>query len=145
VTHLAGILAAFCAGLFAGAAAYITFVEQPVRLRDTPAIALTEWRPRYPRAAGMQASLAVVGALGGLWRWWEGGGLGWLFGSLLLGAVVPITLVVILPTNRRLFDPSLPADAPEARQLLARWGRLHAIRTGLSLAAFVLFLALLTR
>src|SRR5262245_65040840 len=99
--YFAGMLAAFCAGLFAGAAAYITFVEQPVRLRDTPAIALTEWRPRYPRAAWMQASLAVVGTLCGLGRWWEGGGLGWLSGSLLLGAVVPVTLVVILPTNRR--------------------------------------------
>ena len=143
--YFAGMLAAFCAGLFAGAAAYITFVEQPVRLRDTPAIALTEWRPRYPRAAGMQASLAVVGTLGGLARWWEGGGLGWLSGSLLLGAVVPITLVVILPTNRQLFDPSLASAAPEAKQLLGRWGRLHPIRTGLSLAAFVLFLALLAR
>jgi Domain of unknown function (DUF1772) len=31
-----------------------------------------------------------------------GGSLGWLVGALALGAVVPFTLVVIMPTNKRL-------------------------------------------
>jgi Domain of unknown function (DUF1772) len=35
-------------------------------------------------------------------------------------------------------------DSPETRALLVRWGRLHAVRTVLSLAAAVLYLWLLS-
>ena len=54
---------------------------------------------------------------------------------MLLGLVVPYTLVVILPTNKRLLDRALSPDAPETRQLLRRWTALHAVRTVLGLAA----------
>jgi hypothetical protein len=50
------------------------------------------------------------------------------------------TLVVILPTNKRLLDPSLDARGIEAVKLLARWSRLHAVRTLVSTLAFVIFL-----
>jgi Domain of unknown function (DUF1772) len=59
-----------------------------------------------------------------------------------LGFVVPYTLLVAMPTNR-LSDPTLPADSPEAVALLARWGRLHAVRTAVSLVAFLVFVGLL--
>jgi len=143
VTILAGIIATFSAGLFAGAALYVTAVEQPVRLRDTRAIALVEWRPRYPRAAVMQAMLALVGALAGLTQWWASADFRWGAGAVLLGSVVPYTLLVAMPTNRRLSDPILAADSPEALALLARWGRLHAVRTAASLVAFLVFVGLL--
>jgi hypothetical protein len=48
---------------------------------------------------------------------------------------VPYTLVVILPTNKRLMDRALAPDSPEARALLRRWTALHAVRTVLGLAA----------
>jgi hypothetical protein len=54
--------------------------------------------------------------------------------------VVPYTLVVILPTNRRLLDPALEPDTPEAARLLRRWGLLHLVRTLLGLVAFALML-----
>ena len=53
-------------------------------------------------------------------------------GALLLGAVVPFTLVVIFPTNTRLLDPALDPRGTEASQLLRQWGRLHAVRSALS-------------
>jgi hypothetical protein len=143
VTVLAGVIATLSAGLFAGAALYITVVEQPVRLRDTMGIALTEWRARYPRAAVMQATLAVVGALAGLTQWWLSANSWWAVGGLLFGSVVPYTLLVVIPTNRRLSDPRLAATSPEARVLLARWGQLHAVRTGVSVVAFLIFSVLL--
>jgi hypothetical protein len=65
--------------------------------------------------------------------------------DLLLGAVVPFTLIVILPTNNRLLDPSLDPRSARAAELLARWGRLHMTRSGLSSAAFVLFLLRMAR
>jgi len=137
-------LATIAAGLFAGAAVYITLVEHPARLSCGVALALTEFRPSYKRAAVMQAALAVVGTVAALAHAVAAGGLAWVAGALLLGSVVPFTLLVILPTNTRLLDQGLDASGPEAAALLARWGRLHAVRSALSLAAFLLFVGLLT-
>jgi hypothetical protein len=45
-------------------------------------------------------------------------------------------LIVILPTNKRLLDPTLDRGSPEAAALLERWGRLHAVRSVASGVAF---------
>ena len=134
------ILAILCAGLFAGAAVYLTAVEHPARLACGTAVAIREFGPSYRRATVMQASLAVLGLLAaaGAWRQEHHGAL--LIGGLLLGAVVPFTLIAILPTNRQLLDPSLDAESPEAAALLRRWGWLHAVRRVLGMAAFVILL-----
>jgi hypothetical protein len=55
---------------------------------------------------------------------------------VLLGAVVPFTVLGIMPTNRRLEEPGRHGETPETMHLLERWGRLHAVRTWLSLVAF---------
>jgi hypothetical protein len=136
-------LATIATGLFAGAALYISAVEQPARMSCGSAVALLEWRPSYQRAAMMQASLAIIGALMALVCWQQGAGRGWLVAGLAIGAVVPFTLLVIAPTNQRLFDESLKEDSAEAVALLERWGRLHAVRTCLGLAAFAIELALI--
>jgi hypothetical protein len=139
---IAALLATLAAGLFAGAAIYLTFVEHPARVSCGPALAVTEFGPSYKRATVMQAPLALVGASAGIVRWAAGGGLGWVVGAVVLGAVVPFTLVAILPVNHRLLDAALDKASPEATALLARWGRLHAVRSVLSLVAFVWFLIL---
>lgn len=93
----------------------------------------------------MQACLAIVGCVTGLWSAWEGSD-GWLaLGAILLGAVVPFTLLVILPTNHRLLDTALDPRSQEATQPLVLWGRLHAVRSALSSAAFLLFVVRLAR
>jgi len=139
------LIATGCAGLFAGAAIYITLVEHPARMSCGPRLAVTEFGPSYRRAAAMQAALASVGTIAALARWVGEGGAPWLAGALLLGLVVPFTLIVILPTNKRLLDPALEAESREAATLLRRWGRLHAVRAVSSLAAFAAFLLGLAR
>ena len=134
------IVAALCAGLFAGAAIYITVVEHPARMSCGNDVALREFAPSYRRATVMQASLAVIGCLAGLWSAWVLGDAWVGFGALLLGAVVPFTLVVILPTNKQLLNPSLDPSDTRTTELLIRWGRLHAVRSVLSSTALVLFL-----
>ena len=114
------IVATVCAGLFAGAAIYITAVEHPARLACGTALALREFAPSYRRATVMQASLGVVGLLAAVGAWWRAGHGGLLVGGLLLGAVVPFTLVGILPTNRRLLAPNLDPESAEAAALLVR-------------------------
>jgi hypothetical protein len=54
-------MAAVAAGLFAGAAIYVTAVEHPARLSCGPELALREFAPSYKRGTIMQASLAVWG------------------------------------------------------------------------------------
>lgn len=131
------LVALLCTGLFAGAAIYITLVGHPARLEcgTTPAIA--EFGPSYRRAAVMQASLAAVGCLAGVVAWTQGSPTPVLVSGLLLGAVIPFTLIVIMPTNKRLLDPTLDRGSPEAGALLARWGRLHAVRSVVSGVAFL--------
>jgi hypothetical protein len=84
----------------------------------------------------MQASLAALGLVAALVAWIQGRGLLALVGGLLLGAVIPFTLLVILPTNKRLLDPGLDRRSAEAAALLDCWGRLHAVRSMLSGLAF---------
>jgi hypothetical protein len=139
------ILAALCAGLFAGAAIYITCVEHPARLECGPAIAIAEFGPSYRRAAVMQGSLAVAGFAAALIAWAQGRGASVLVGGMLLGAVVPFTLLVVGPTNKRLLDPTLDRSSGEAAVLLRRWGRLHAARSLVSGVAFLLLVARLAR
>ena len=129
-------LATICAGLFAGAAIYISLVEHPARLECGTELAATEFGPSYRRATLMQASLAAVGLAAALVAWVQGRGMTVLLGGVLLGAVIPFTLVVILPTNTRLLDPGLDRSSPEAATLLGRWGRLHAVRSVLGALAF---------
>jgi hypothetical protein len=127
-------------GLFAGAALYITFVEHPARMQCGTTLALTQFAPSYKRATIMQASLAALGTLAAIAAWLQGAPAPWLVGGLLLGALIPFTLIVILPTNKRLLDPSLDKDSQLAEQLLHRWATLHAARSAFSLASFLVFL-----
>ena len=69
----------------------------------------------------MQASLAVVGSLLAVAAWLLGAGLIWLLAGLVLGSVVPFTLIVMWPTNKRLEDPGLDTATELARSLLALW------------------------
>ena len=130
--------ATLATALFTGAAVYISLVEHPARLQCPTAHAVEQWRPSYKRATIMQASLGVVGVLMAIAAWLVGTGVTWLLAGLVLGSVVPFTLIVIVPTNRRLEDPDLDTTSQLARSLLVRWGHLHAIRSGLSLLALIL-------
>ena len=131
--------ATLATALFTGAALYISLVEHPARLQCPTAHAVEQWRPSYKRATIMQAPLAVVGSLLAVAAWLVGTGPIWLLAGLV-GSVVPITLVAMWPTNKQLEDSGLDATSELARSLLVRWGRLHNIRSGLSLVAVVLML-----
>jgi hypothetical protein len=88
----------------------------------------------------MQVFLATAATLGGFAAWLAGGGAAWLIGALAIASVVPFTLVVVLPTNTRLLVPGRDLGSAETRQLLEAWGRLHAVRSLLSVVATLVFL-----
>jgi uncharacterized membrane protein len=132
-------IAIWASGLFAGAALYVSVVEHPARMQCGTLLAATEFGPSYKRAAVLQSVLAAVGTLAGVVAGLPIRSTAWLTGSLLLFLVVPFTLIVIFPTNHKLLDPALDRSSAEARELLVRWGRLHEVRTVLSLGAFIVF------
>ena len=65
--------------------------------------------PSYRRGAVMQASLSAIGGLLGLVAAWQLHDLHVGINAVLLGLPVPITILFIAPTNKRLFDPTLDA------------------------------------
>lgn len=136
-------LASLSAALFAGAALYISVVEHPARMGLETRIAALQWAPSYKRATWLQAPLALVSLLCGAGVWLIGGHPLWLVAALLVGAVVPFTFGIIMPTNHKLLAPGRDLSSAETRALLVRWGRLHAVRTALSLASTLIYIGLL--
>jgi Domain of unknown function (DUF1772) len=138
--HVVEFIATVAASLFAGAALYINLVEHPARMAlDTKSAAL-EWAPSYKRATWMQAPLALVSLISGLAAWLMGGGIAWSIAALLIGAVIPWTFLGIMPTNDLLLAPQRDLGSSETRDLLGKWARLHAVRTGMSLLATGLYI-----
>ena len=138
--QLAEFVAVLACSLFAGASVYVNLVEHPARMERGAEIAATEFPPSYRRASVMRATLAAVGLLSSVAAWFAGASFLWVVGGMLLGAVVPITLIVILPTNKQLLNPALDRRSAKTERLLACWAMLHAVRSALSGAALLLFL-----
>lgn len=131
---LFGYLALMVCSLFAGAAIYVNVAEQArLALADGPM--LEQWQASYPRAAGMQASLAVVGGVLAIVAYAMLGNWRWLLAAILILANWPYTLIGIKPTNDTLKGISAASPGPEARGLVERWGRLHAGRSALGTAS----------
>jgi hypothetical protein len=140
--HALQFVATLCAAIFAGAALYINLVEHPVRMGLATNLAAQQWVPSYRRATWMQAPLALLSLITGVLAGLMGGGVAWLIAAILIGAVVPFTFIVIMPTNHKLLAPDRDLSSAETRVLLENWGKLHAVRTGLSLLATVLYMVL---
>ena len=140
--QIAEFVAVLSCSLFTGAAVYINLVEHPARMQCGVETAATEFAPSYRRATVLQATSAAVGLISSIAAWLAGATFWWLVAGVILGSVIPFTLLVILPTNKLLLSPTLDRRSVEAEHLLARWGKLHAVRSVLSGVALLVFLYL---
>ena len=100
---------------------------------------LKQWKPSYDAGYTMQATLAAASGVlalvaGRMTSDWQ-----WIVGAALILANWPYTLWGIMPTNQRLKAIAENDAGPNSRALLHTWGRLHAIRTMLGVAATLVF------
>lgn len=138
-------LAILGAALFTGGALYISLVEHPARMTLDPAAAVKQFQLSYRRAAPWQAATAILSAVCGVLASVAAGPWTWTLGGLMVGMAVPFTLIVVMPANKRLLVDDEANDA-ERRLLLARWGRLHGLRSACgTLGLLILIRAALDR
>ena len=128
-------------GIFSGAAVYISVVEHPARMSLGSAMARQEFAPAYRRGTVMQAGLAVLVVMGSLALWlgehqlhYLGSRL-WLINGLCFAAIILMTLIVMMPTNKQLTVAS-DLSAQDTERLLRLWARWHAVRSVVSLTMF---------
>ena len=140
--YLIELIANMSCALFAGAAIYINLAEHPARLECGTGLAATVFGPSYRRAAAMQASLALIATITGFAMGINGGSWCWFVGATLIFLVIPFTFIAIMPTNNQLLDPSRDRESSETLELLVKWGKLHSVRSVLSLAATLIYLYL---
>lgn len=141
---LTGYLALVFASLFAGAAFYINFAEQPARLLLNPSSLLKQWAPSYKRGFTMQATLAILSGAAAIFSYYSTQNWIWLLGAVIILANWPYTLLVIMPTNLKLTAVNEKDATTNEVNLIVYWGKLHAVRTILGFSAVIVFLIALT-
>jgi hypothetical protein len=87
----------------------------------------------------MQAPLGIAGFALGLVAWWQTRDFFFLAGGIAMLANWPWTILVIYPVNKILMATESEQAGAQTRALIAKWGRLHAVRTALGFIAVIAF------
>ena len=98
---MAEFIATISAGIWAGAAFYISFAEHPSALKVGVAFATEYFRPMSKRTAPMMMLLAALCGGTSIYAWYSGAEVSWLLGGVLMLAAMASTLPApaVIPTH----------------------------------------------
>jgi hypothetical protein len=133
------MVAKLSTSLFAANSLFTNTVQHPARMGQPTEHALTEYRSTFARIGVQQASLAFFGLAGGLVAYYYEPDTLLLVPTLMLGSMIPYTLLFIAPINSKLLDSKLEKDSSRADELLQRWIALHTVRTIVTVTAMFLW------
>ena len=134
-----GYIALAFAAAFAGAAIYVSWVEQPARLALDEEALLREWGPSDSRGVALLLGFALAAAIAGLIAWSEAQDLRWIYGALIAMATWPYAFFVMAPLNNQILSLK-GRDVGAARALIRQWGLIELGFAALGVVAVVLFL-----
>jgi len=134
-----GTLALAFAAAFAGAAIYVSWVEQPARLALDEEALLSEWRPSDSRGVALLLFFALIAAIAGLIAWPEAEDVRFVYGALVCAATWPYAFFVMAPLNNQIL--SLKGhDVAAARALIRQWGLIEQGFAAIGIVAVAIFL-----
>ena len=131
-----GLIALAFAAAFAGAAVYVSWVEQPARLGLDDQALLSEWTPSDRRgvallAASLQPSRFIA--------YFESEDVRWVFGALIIISSWPYAFFVMAPLNNQIL--SLRGhDVAAARALVRQWDLIESGFAAIGVLAVAMFL-----
>ncbi|ORX88449.1 hypothetical protein K493DRAFT_341275 [Basidiobolus meristosporus CBS 931.73] len=123
-------------GLFAGAALYITLAQQPAQMIASPKEKVAQFKVFYPRAAKMQAFLAVTCVATSAGVSYLTKQQVYLIPAGLFASVVGYTMCSIMPINETLLSIKSTDNNSNVDTLMKSWGEKHFVRTVLSTIGF---------
>lgn len=105
------MFATFVTGLWTGAALYISIVENPAHLNCSPLVAREHFSRMIMRASYMQGTLFLLSQISAFYVgifYEDDNTLLVLIGALvMLGGIVPVTVMFEIPINIMLKDPKI--------------------------------------
>ncbi|KAF9576704.1 hypothetical protein EC968_005477 [Mortierella alpina] len=130
-------------GIFAGTALNYNTVVMPSLRKFASSSSLAVWAEMYLLAKPIQISTVVISAIGGTTLFYKTGNTCYLGGALMMGVIVPYTLVLLYPINDTLLGIRKHGQGrndSSVEEMLIRWDMIHFGRTLLSYGAMVLTL-----
>ena len=136
---VSGLIALAFASAFAGAAVYVSWVEQPARMALDDKALLSEWGPSDSRGVALLAGFALVAAIAAFIAYFESNDVRWVFGALIVIASWPYAFFVMAPLNNQILSLK-GRDVSAARALIRQWGLIELGFAALGVVAVVVFL-----
>lgn len=127
------------AAAFAGAAIYVSWVEQPARLALDEEALLEEWTPSDSRGVALLLGFALIAGLAGLIAWFETQDVRWAYAALIAVATWPYAFFVMAPLNNQILSLK-GRDVAAARALIRQWGLVEQGFAAIGVVAVALFL-----
>ena len=111
-------LAVLTAGLFSGAAIFISLGEHPARMACGTKLASTVFPGSFKRAAIIQSIFQLLSTLFSVLAWLNGSDIEWLYYGLLFLTLMPYTFFILMPINYKLLADDLDRESPKTKALL---------------------------